>query len=181
MTEQTAHALASAWDHRPPPAQPTGIEVLWPRPKQQLCGWIITSHMEGVYTHYHFGRSLPCIGRDNGCEYCGPRSSRRWQGYIGIYDRRQSRVCIAQITKEAARNCPSLSEPTESLRGKYLVLERVGEARNAPVVARVETRPSVPELPAPIDVRHVLSIVWGFHPAVAGFQVPRQGEEGGEA
>lgn len=160
------------WHVPPPPSQPKGIEIVWPSPGRPVKGWIVTPAMLGIFTHYTDRRTLPCIGRENGCEFCGPYSSRRWLGYLGIYDRKESRLGVAQISKEAARTNETLATPGVNLRGLFLRLSRVGDRKNAPCRAELEIAADVPELPAPFNLQELLCAVWGFHPQAAGFEVP---------
>jgi hypothetical protein len=156
------------WAPTPPLAPIEYIPVVWPKPKIKVRGYCLAERPEGCWGHYvpsgDKGRTICCVGRENGCVYCGPWSSLRWQGYIPILDGDLGRVTIAQLTKEAAARCPALHDPRRNLRGCLLTLERVGKKGNGMVQAEILDVNPKPRLPPCPDTKAQLHRLWGLVP-----------------
>lgn len=141
------------------------IEVLSPRPGRPVSVYLLSERIEGVYIHYMptlgKGRTRPCVGKTSGCVGCSTRISRRWKGFLASVNAINGRLCIAEVTAEAARGCPAICDGSSSLRGKRLDLCRRGPAPNSPVLATlVEVRLTKP-LPESFPLREQLTRIWG--------------------
>jgi hypothetical protein len=165
-----ASVASPQWAPVPPMAEPRYIPVVWPKPKITVRGYVLAERPEGCYGHFvpsgRSGRTIGCVGRDNGCLYCGRYASLRWQGYVPILDGIQGRIVLAQVTKEAARLCPALNDPRRNLRGCTLILERLGTENNGRVQAEIIDCNPKPTLPRCPDVRAALQRLWGLLPVM---------------
>lgn len=161
------------WSPAPPTHQPTYYPVVWPKPMQPVLGFILAQQLEGCWVHpIREGkkwRTPPCTGRELGCDICGPKARYRWQGYLPLWNAKIGRTVIAQVTKEAARNCPLLGNPKELLRGRLISLTRLGEENNSPVLAEFYDNAPPEKLPACPNVREALLNLWGLAPAMSLF------------
>lgn len=162
---QASQVLALRGEAHPPLKPPSRIKVWSPKPKQPLRGVILSPQVEGFRIHYlrEWNRTIPCVGKEQGCYGCGPTTSTRWQFYLGIYFVEAGRVGIVQITKEAKRTCPELCDPKLNLRGRMLFLERQGAAANSRVKADVREYTDGHTLPLAPDILPHLLKMWGIH------------------
>lgn len=162
------------WQDVPPSHQPAYIPVIWPKNEAPVRGYILCARPEGCWTHPLLEgnkvRTMPCVGRENGCAICSAATRIRWQGYVPIFEPIRGRMYIAQVTKEAARRCPPLTNPKEILRGRMLLLTRPGRNANGLVVAEVHSNVPPTDLPPCPDVREALLRLWGLLPKMQLFE-----------
>ena len=142
--------------------------IVWPKPKWSVEGWILSRQVQQFNTHYidvhGKGRTVPCIGRENGCQICGPFASLRWKGFLAIFNPSCTKPVISELTPYAFDHCRELNDLSYDLRGRWLKVTRLGNRPNGPVKATVSVRSDVPELPDEPDIRFTLMHVWGSLP-----------------
>jgi hypothetical protein len=129
-----------------------------------VCSWI-----ERVRTHFAPAgllggkpQTLPCQG-DDGCVGCHTlRLSRRWYGYLGCYDPEACRLCIAELTAGAVRQCDvfRFGRPGD-LRGWRVRLYRRRGHATAPAGVEFDPPAGDEPPPPPFNVRGALQRIWG--------------------
>lgn len=155
------------WDDNPP-ENPGGrfIPIYSPKCGQTMRLIVLSDHVEGVWTHWVDGRTIPCVGKTAGC-ICGRLDlGRRWKGYVAAYEPEHGRVVLAELTLGAYTSIRErLTEVSYRLRGKVLRLWRAGGKDNARCSASFLDKTlldaSTP-LPAAPDVRETLRHIWGL-------------------
>jgi len=135
-----------------------------PKDGSVLYFWSLSCDILGVFTHWWEGRSIPCIGRDQGC-VCGVRNiwvATRWRGYLAAWHDEWERFFIAEVTDQAVRESKSVCDLAfEDLRGRKFALRRLGKNRNAKVqIELCSTKRLEYELPAAFDLREALARIW---------------------
>lgn len=158
----------------------TRYHILRAKPGSPVQLFCANPTLYGVRTHYVEGRTQPCVDDTRGyCDHC-QESKPRWYGYIAGLVPLVGRIALAELTFEAASNCPTLREIGTSLRGLHLKIERIGTNKRGRCVATFEPMRVRVNLPPPVDIPAALCAVWGVTPVVAGFQVEPQAQ-GGDA
>jgi hypothetical protein len=161
-----------AWDAQGVPPPRPFVEVVGPRWGADLVGLVVTPVMVSLFTHFvpkiedaWKSQIEPHIDPPTQCRGCRLARPKRWKGYVGCYGFSRKTYWIAEITADAARSCPQLSDRSKSLRGLQLTLHRMHRAANAPVLATLATPRQGTILPGPIDVPAALMRLWGFEAA----------------
>jgi len=151
----------------PPPANELPAKIpleTAPKDGSVLYFWCLSTEIEGVNTHWWNGRSVPCIGRDQGC-VCGIRTifvPTRWRGFLCAWHDEWERVFIVEVTRQAVRDSRSVCDLAfEDLRGRRFALRRLGKNRNARVQVELCTAKRLDyELPPAFDLRDALATIW---------------------
>jgi len=151
----------------PPPAKdlPAHIPIeAAPTDGSVLYFWSLSTSVEGVYTHWVDGRSIPCCGRDLGC-ICGTRNvfiPTRWRGFLAAWHDEWERIFIAELTRQSVVDSKSVCDLAfEDLRGRKFALRRLGKQRNARVQIELCTTKRLDyELPPAFDLREALATIW---------------------
>jgi hypothetical protein len=148
------------WDP-PPPVKVHGAMRLWyPGVGEEIGGWMINQAITQVATHYYKGRTRPCIGKDHGCEPCLVNVPPKWKGFMPVLRAGYSKAFLMEITHNSAVTCPLLLDTSVNLRGMKLRVRRTGTKANSPCVAFVERELFPAKLPAELDARKALCIIW---------------------
>lgn len=89
--------------------------------------------------HYVDSRNVPCF-RSAGvdCQFCGPKSSRRWYGYLVGFSHRAKRVGIITITQYCLKTAPALRKDGYDLVGRKLGLYRRNGHKRGLVEAKLD-------------------------------------------
>jgi len=154
---------AIRWDVEIGTALPADIPIIRAdKSGQPIYFYCLSDELLTVMTHWHDGRTVPCVGPDAGC-VCGSLSvSHNRLAYLAAWDDVATRLCIVEVTANAVRESAAyFNLAFESLRGKYLKLFRRGEKWNSPILIdlAIWQEPSC-ELPAMFDLREVLARIW---------------------
>lgn len=101
-----------------------------------------TLHSDKVVSfmmHYVDDRNVPCF-RTAGveCEFCGPKTSRRWFGFLVGYSHRAKEVGIITVTANCLKTAPALKKEGYSLLGRRLQMWRVGGHKRGKIVAKLD-------------------------------------------
>lgn len=157
---------AIPWDDTPPPEQGKWLPIFRASPLAPARFFCVGSHIEGVWVHVVDERDRPCLGNADVCDHCRANRNRRWKGYIAVWVTEHSRIMLAEITADAARHSPlDLTPKGPDLRGKQIVLSRLGRHKNSPVrVAFGKDLMGSADLPEDVDVRAALRRIWGLPP-----------------
>lgn len=147
------------------------------RPGVPIRGVCINPALYGVPCHYADGRTVPCVRRWGPCGPCVDGLRQRWYGYLAYLEGMSGRICLVEVTKEAAVGCELLSTAGETLRGRPFTLKRNGESKRARCSLEFSAIVPAKRLPDAIDIRQALSRVWGFIPEGTGSENPN-GERG---
>lgn len=125
---------------------------------------VLANVMLGVEMHWASGRTRPCTRAGGFCGHClANNPPDRWKGFLGSWDYRKARLCIAELTAEAVEQCPLFKTWSGQLRGKRLRLRRSGVAKNGLVIAELsEVRTGVGHLPPCFDVLEALYRAWNL-------------------
>ncbi len=151
------------WADLPPSPSTPYVPIVSPKPGLALKVLLLGDILVGVHTHWIDRRTRPCEVNSLNCEGCQLGLPRRWKGYLAAWLMATGRKCLAEVTAEAARSCPRLTQTAGGLRGWTLLLSRKGGARNGPVYVKLELPTVVGELPSDFDVRAALRRVWYGH------------------
>jgi hypothetical protein len=172
--DKKVQAGVPSWAPVPPADDGPYLEVMWPRIKRPVAGYLLDARPQGAFCHWlpdqrpgakpTDGRTTCCVGRENNCRYCNPAFGRKWVGYAAYLDSVVGRIKLAQITKEAVVSCPSLADPRRNLRGAFLRLERLGELNNGRVQAEMIFSAEATRLPRAPDIVPTLVKMWGLVP-----------------
>lgn len=128
--------------------------------KGKIQGVLTTRDIRELWTHYFRGRTVGC-SRPH-CPGCSQGSSKRYEGYVGLYNQSTKFHAIFGLTIGAVRQILDQVGRLDNIRGLMLTMYRRGSKSNARVV--VETSAIVSDcsaLPAPFDVLEHLKRIWG--------------------
>jgi len=117
--------------------------------------------------HFVDQRNVPCFktaGID--CEFCGPKTSRRWFGYLVGYSLRAKQRGIITITHNCIKHVPTLKKEGYDLTGRKLHLWRTGRHKRGQVMARLDLAGVHPVEEGAImsdwDLQAQLFWIWGI-------------------
>lgn len=140
------------------------VKIWAPKIDRPLDCYVLSSRLEKTVTHWVDGQSRPCTKPMTRCYWCSSHYGIRWKGYVGIFDPRDGRVALAEVTLNAYNSCPAL-RTAKTLRGGRLKLVRLGVRCNASVKA--EFFPyhesfgfALNQIPEEFNVREALMRVW---------------------
>lgn len=152
------------WADVPSPDDERPMMLIVSAPTESFVDLVILSdHVEGVWTHWHEGRTIPCQS-GQGCVCETMEIACRWKGYLGALLVHSRAIVLAEVTAGAARSAglgPIDIHPV-TLRGLPMRLRRARRDRTGKVVVELATAKRVPEdlLPRRPDVRHELARIW---------------------
>lgn len=149
------------------------------KPGAKVYGVVVNPTVFGARCHYVDGRTFRCRVEEVPCPGCQEGNRVRWQGYLPFLDPITGRIGLAEITAQAAKDCPTLQVVGKSLRGLWIILERLGQSKRARVRVTFEEKTMNGRLPPPIDTAAALSSVWGQPVHLAGLEVNGDSREGG--
>jgi hypothetical protein len=99
----------------------------------------VCSSAVGALTHWTGLRTLPCIGKDNGCDWC-EKTELRVKWFLGAWAMQGHGAknwgrgrCIVEVTDSARGDCPAISAPIDTIRGRTLYVARLGPRANGRV------------------------------------------------
>ena len=157
----------------PPPPEAKYIPIWQPKPGCPLRAMFVSSRLVGVYLHWDEdptykgkGRNVPHVDPPSECRWCRLPQSKRWHGFAGAWVPEFSRYCLLDITASALHECPKLHPAALiDLRGRGVILRRIGKHSNSPVTAELAELPMPADrVPKDIDVPAVLRRLWGLPP-----------------
>lgn len=155
-----ADAALDVFVKRPPPP-PGWYEVLRPEPDETLRLTALSGDIEGANLHYHAGRSVVCIGKENGCTYC--KHKPHWEGYLFGYDETRRKIVLSALTAGAVRNCWQYHSGLLCRGRRFEVHRPLAGGKNGKVVWSMgDIVPHVNRLPACPNLRECLSRMWGI-------------------
>lgn len=129
---------------------------------------LVSASVQGADLHWISGRTVPCIGEEEGCPYHHDRTEcgLRWKGYAAClqYGQWSAPQCLVAITKRAWVGCGELRSASRAglLRGRVLTLTRGRGVTARAVLAELSPFPVAggDKLPPPIDVKASLLVLW---------------------
>lgn len=136
------------------------IPVWWPKHLAPVRCIVLSESVWEYYTHWVDNRTEPCIEPASECPGCKYKWNRRWKGYVAALIPSNRRLCLVEISKDAARNCPMLTSGKVNLRGGELTLKRSGEHKRSPVRAEFKSAVAARDLPPEFDVDAALCRIW---------------------
>lgn len=152
-------------------APPEGEQKFLPMFKTELGPiYEYTLHSQRLVSfmvHHVDSRSVPCF-RSAGveCEFCGPKTSRRWYGYLVGYSHRTKQLGIVTITQNCLKTAPALKKDQYDLVGRKLGLYRTHGHKRGQVIAKLDLvgRKEVPEAEiwSDHDLQAQLFWIWGI-------------------
>lgn len=126
-----------------------------------LC---LSSAVFGTETHF-LGRTVPCIGRENGCQGCGIGRRTAWVGYIAATNMDRTRRFLVELTPNCMLVVKRFVELHHTLRGTWCTLERPSKRDTGRVTITVQANGlnlAPAEIPQPFDVEKSLRKIWGL-------------------
>lgn len=159
--KQTAAEVISA---AAPAVEDFWVPIYSAKPDATIHLVALNSFVEGVYTHFHLNRTIPCIGKHSGCICKTVMLARRWKGYIGAWSLQDSRRVLAEITTDCYRSSPHLFTSSRDLRGQMIGLFRLGHSVNSPMRLVLGGKPPqdlLDNLPPPLPIQKCLWRIWG--------------------
>lgn len=152
------------WTDGPPKKELRRMLRIAHAPKDGCLDLVILSdHLVGIWTHWVGGRTQPC-SCGHGCVCERENVTSRWKGYLACCYVTNGKMCLAELTGEAAR-CISLQDSPltgQPLRGLTLRLRRDRQSRGGRVIAGIVSgeRFDTAALPACPDVHAELVRIW---------------------
>lgn len=155
------------------PAERTAIrryyEILRPKPQSEVSA-IVTSH-QPLFTrsHYYDRKSYLCTTdiehpeQQTDCEFCLKGWGWRQKAYLCGIDMNTGKAVALELTDNAIRSNPLLTDDKVSLRGKIVKLKRAGKTDNAPVRATIQecySATALKDLPQPFDLQEFIKDLW---------------------
>lgn len=116
---------------RPPEPGPRQ-EILRLRANQMATLWVLSSNLEGLWTHWDAARncSKPCTrgvderGNAIKCPACEDMLPRRWKGYLYCRDHDRKKQCFVELTPASATSLYAQVGEDIDLRGHKLKVQR---------------------------------------------------------
>lgn len=160
------------------------IEVWRPQPGEALEGLCLNQELAATFTHW-----VPALSGKIQCPdatdvACGTDDCR-WYGYMPVLCQRKGRVIALEVTKQAASDCPRLSNQKIPLRGKVLKIGRHSDkGKFGRCWATVTDYSYAAPIPPSIDpeelLRRVFRFLSGGPNKWCNVSVPASGREGGK-
>lgn len=142
------------------------VMLVSPKVGRPVSGIVRSSRPLGVFTHFHGGRTQPCLGEAPYCIGCAEGCPKRWKCYLFGYLDPARRPVLFEIPAECYRSSVQLYDPGVSLRGGRIKLFRVGPNQNSPVRVELSLGGATHGLPdGEPDILRYLCKLWGTaHP-----------------
>lgn len=96
----------------------------------------LSSHIFGIWTHFHKKGTRPCYEDTSKCEDGHKAETLRWKGYVHVYNTARRRQEFLQLTVRAARMWLEAVGNGCCLRGQAIHVSRT-QASNGPVTLRL--------------------------------------------
>lgn len=140
------------------------VELMRISPLTPLRAFIVSNEFVGVETHFIGGRTLPCIGRKNGCTCADGTVSTRWKGYLGVEMPATGRLALVELTKKGLESCPEILAKNGALRGFRITIARTHKNKNSPQRIELESMRMPVRLAPHFCIRTQLLAIWGMLP-----------------
>lgn|SRR5215831_7863515 len=98
----------------------------------------ISSRIWSHHTHWHQGRSVPCVKAERRCPLCGPDTPTRWTGYLHVLTPENRIDTFLTLPPGAAYNLLQSLPEDYDLRGRKLYVKRDGKSRTSPLLLRLD-------------------------------------------
>lgn len=150
------------WSNSPPNAgQPATLPILRAPTGHALSGPIVSSDLIGTRTHFHHGRTTPCLSPK--CEACDDGNPWRWHGYIIAYGLKSGGLFILELTPSACEPLVAWRQHYSSLRGSLLTIWRRGTRPNSQVASKLEPYDLATNfLPPEPDLFPIMARIWNI-------------------
>lgn len=120
---------------------------------------IISKKVIGCYTHYWGGRTQPCLKHD--CPACEKEVSRRWYGWLTIWNPSSGEIVIMEITKRACKEVTKFFELHKTMRGATVSGARKGGKANGELKLTIKpAKNDRVDLPTDINRMETLELIW---------------------
>jgi hypothetical protein len=152
------------WDDTVPADTGKWYPIFRANPKASARFFCISRHVVGCWVHVINRRDEACFANGGACERCDLHISRRWKGYLAVWEPTYCRVMLAELTADAVRYCQTdLTVDGPDLRCREISLYRLGTAVNSPVRCHI-SQATIDDalIPESVDVRAALRRIWGI-------------------
>lgn len=165
-----------------PPLRPrlSGCPVWNGRGRTPVGFWLLEKQIHWYGVHFIDDRARPCLAAAGSCRPCAEGWLPRRVGYICAMHAQTGGRYLLRISEYAYRQCPVLSLRGVNFAGQPVLMFRLGDRKNAPWRIEVPAVEKVPPLPPPVDVTHVLSLLWGIDLRRVAACPPPDGDLAGE-
>jgi len=128
---------------------------------------ILSPQLVSMWVHFLDERTVPCLETVGAmCEFCGPKTSRRWESFVAVRSERHKETGIIRITEGCYKGNAVLKGAKGDLTGKRLVLWRVGNHNRGRLLARLDLLTTKEIKPADrwssAALRGQLNWIWGI-------------------
>jgi len=127
-----------------------------------LVGSITSEVIEGYYTHWWGGRTVPHVKGEGLCSPCLAKIGMRWAGFIHLAIPGNGRGVWVELTLTARDELKKFLEKGEALRGLHVSITREGRRLRAPLqfqrLGRVSDTTKLIRCP---ELRPTLDRLWG--------------------
>ena len=138
-----------------------GWDVIRANPEHPTPLTIVSTDLFGVRTHYHRGRTGPCLR--TGCEACQEGKLSRWHGYLFAVRSANSERVILEYTPPAVVALEAAFKEYGKLRGLNIIASRTSNRNNAKVTVAVKgMSPNAHKLPREPLMWPTLCKIWGL-------------------
>jgi hypothetical protein len=128
-------------------------------PQKYVC---LSTSVYGQIVHFHLGcnRSVSCTIATGRCVWHEFGLPLRWYGFVAVINA-ANRPRMIQITDRSYQWSPTLGQLDGNLRGRRLLISRLGKANNSPMRVLVTgDHPSTPPIGEP-DVPRSVQLLLG--------------------
>lgn len=176
--------MAIQWDDSGPTGGGRWLPLVRPGVGESLTVVCLSARIVGVWLHWIEGRTVPCVGEDEGCPYHEDDMAfgLRWKGYFAAVRSVGASIVFGEITQEAWRGAALLRALSSAgaLRGVKIALHRRRGGPRRPVIVELpaldQTIARADLLPDPPDVRKAISVLWRGWTPPNGKPKPDKGE-----
>lgn len=138
-----------------------GWDIIRAAADHQLALTVVSTDLFGIRTHYHRGRTGPCLKA--GCEACEEGKLSRWHGYLFAVRSSNSERVIFEFTPPCASTFDAAFREYGKLRGLNVIVSRTSNRANAKVVVVIKgPSPNAHKLPREPLMWPTLSKIWGL-------------------
>lgn len=130
---------------------------------------LLSDSLLSMQVHYIDKRTIPCLEPLGAlCEFCGPKTSKRWEGFVAVYSERHKTKGIIRVTEGCYKSNPLLRGAKGDLTGKRIVFWRTGGHMRGRLLARLDLL-STRDIAAAdrwtaAALRGQIFWIWGFKP-----------------
>lgn len=127
---------------------------------KSITGIITSADLVGCPTHFVNHRTVPCEA-PKPCQGCDAGSSRRWHGYVGLFNNATLEHVIFEMTGKASDPLKIYARLHNTLRACRIQAFRPSGHNNGRVVIQVGQYDEAKcRLPEPFNVMRVLCHIW---------------------